>query len=124
MALKVTLQVIRTELLKHRLEAVHLFRNHKQIPDLPPINLSEGISTGLFTSPVEANDAAFGVKHNHQSPYRMQNGGDDVALLLQCLFCPLQIGNIKTHAVNEPGLAILLSDHLGFAMKPDDPAIA
>ncbi len=42
-----------------------------------------------------------------------------VALFLQGLFRPLEIGDIECHAMDEPGLAIFAAHHLGFAVKPD-----
>ena len=42
---------------------------------------------------------------------------------LQRLFRLLQIGDVESHAVNEPGPAIFPADHLGFAVKPDDSPV-
>ena len=92
--------------------------NKSQI--LRPATSRKRISAGLFASPVEADDAALRIEHHHQSPHGMENRRDHVALFLQRLFGPLQLSDIKADAVNEPGLAVLLADHFGFAMKPDD----
>src|SRR5580704_15809118 len=88
------------------------------------MNLGEGISRHLFAGAVEADNAAFGIEHHDQSAHGIENGRGDIALFLQRLFGSLQVADVEADAVDEPGLAVLLADHLGFAMEPDDAAIA
>ena len=44
-------------------------------------------------------------------------------LFVKGVFGLFQLGNVETYAVNEPGPAIPLPNHFGFALKPNHPAI-
>src|SRR5579871_503000 len=46
------------------------------------------------------------------------------ALALQSQLGFLELGDIETHAMNEPRFAALLAHKLGFTMEPDDAAVA
>src|SRR6185295_9975059 len=87
-------------------------------------HFGEGIPAGLFTSPVKPDDSAFRIQHHDQSAHGVEDGGDYVPLLLQSLLSALKVGNVEPNAMDEPGLAVGLANHLGFAMKPDHAAVA
>src|ERR1700730_8704661 len=88
------------------------------------MNFREAESGHLFAGTVKAQDAACRIQHYDKSAHGIENGGDDVSLLLQRLFRSLQICDVEAHAMNEPGLSIFLADHLSFAMKPENAPIA
>jgi len=110
-------------LLERRLELLHLFGSEKQLPEYFPFHLGQRIPGHLFASPIEAEDPPFRVQHHYQGRHRVENSRHHIALLLPCFFGALEICDIESHPVNEPGLAVLLADHLGFTAKPDDTAI-
>ena len=89
-----------------------------------PLDLVQRISGGQFAGPVESDDASIRVEDDDQRSDSVEDGGDYVALLLQRFPRVLQIGDIKSNAVDEPGFAVRAAHHLGVAVEPDHPSIA
>src|ERR1700722_1763990 len=77
---------IGTQHFKHGAEALCLLGNEKQVPDIFALNFLHRISSGQFTSGVEAQDTSFAVEDDNQGSDRVEDGGDKVTLLLQFFF--------------------------------------
>src|ERR1700691_2230570 len=84
----------------------------------------EPLGGSLLTSPVELYYAPVQVQYHDQRSDGIQNGGNKIALLLQCFFRLLQLRDIERHPLYEPGVAVVAAHHLGFAMKPDHVTVA
>src|ERR1700733_10413720 len=117
-------QHIRAHSLKYQLEAIHFLRQEKKIPDVLAANLFERKPRGELRSAVKADNATFLVQPNDERANRIEDRRDYIALVLQLGFRTLKIGDVESHTMNKPGLAIRVPHHLGIAVEPDNPAIA
>src|SRR5271170_6590386 len=116
--------MLHSQLLHDGLEALCLFRNYAQIPKVFLLDLGKGVARHLLASSIEADDATSRIENHDQSTDGVQYRRNNVALFLQSFFCTLEFSNVKRDAMDEPRASILPADHLGFAMKPDHPAIS
>ena len=117
-------QLRRIRMLKNCLEAFYLFRHQEQIPYILSTRFCEGISRCLFAGAVETNYPPLRIENHDQSSHDIENRGQHVALFLQRFFRLLQLRDVYAHAMNKPGAAVLLADHLGFAMEPKNSSVA
>jgi hypothetical protein len=62
---------------------LRLLRQQEEIPEEAAFNLREGVAGDLFAGPVEADDPPFPIQDDDQRPHDVEDGGDEIALLLQ-----------------------------------------
>ncbi len=99
------------------------YRCH-QIPDETAANVGERVTGGFFAHAIKSHDAHARIEHHYQRAHRIQDRGSDVALLLQRFLGALQLRDVEGDAVDEPGAAVVVHHHFGFALKPDHVPVA
>jgi hypothetical protein len=67
-------EVSGSQIMEDTLDGIHLFRKQQQVPHCLTAHLVEGITGGLFTSPVEADDPPLAVEQDDQRTDGVQKG--------------------------------------------------
>ena len=95
-----------------------LFGHNEKVPQALIAGRFHRAPGHLFAGTIEANDTSFSIEHDNQSSDRVQNRRDDIAFILQCLFRPLEIGDVERNSLNKPWVAVRSQDHFCFAVEP------